>query len=246
VLSHTPRPADDATPASASLAVRAYTAPSASAECVRLEIDGIGAADAFVARAVPGAAELLFAAPAPAPVRVLHRRTAHLTPLPPTGAAGLRVTLRAVPDHLGAMRPDAVVALWSLAEQEPADPSADDDRPATGAPPDRRGAARIALRRPVDVHPPGVVTGIAAHTEDLSETGVGLAGAPSLARGDLVRLRVLLDGDRALEAIGEVRRRASPDRHGLQLIHMRPQDRLWLERWLAVHREQATIFAPPT
>jgi hypothetical protein len=246
---------DDAMPASASLAaVRAYAAASVTAECVRLEIDDIGAVDAFVARAVPGAAELLFAGPAPAPARVLHRRSARLTPLPPAGTAELRVTLRALPDAHGAIRADAIVALWAVAAAEPAvtppprSPlAAPAPAPAAPAPAasERRGAVRVALRRPVNIHRPGVITDITAQTEDVSETGVSLTGAPALARGDLVRLRLLLDGGRPLDAIGEVRRRTGRGHHGLQLVHLRPQDRLWLERWLTIHREHATIFAPP-
>jgi hypothetical protein len=243
-------------PASASLAaVRAYAAASVTAECVRLEIDDIGAVDAFVARAVPGAAELLFAGPAPAPARVLHRRPARLTPLPPAGTAELRVTLRALPDARGAVRADAIVALWAAAAGEPEAtppprsplvvPAPEPAAPAPASAPERRGAVRVALRRPVSIHRPGVVSDIAALTEDVSETGVSLTGAPALARGDLVRLRLLLDGGRPLDAIGEVRRRTGQGHHGLQLVHLRPQDRLWLERWLAIHREHATIFAPP-
>lgn len=224
--------------AAADHAARAYRAASVAPECVRLQLDGLGAVDAFVTRAVAGAAELLFAAPPPVPARVLHRRTARLSPVPPAGADELRVTLRVLPDAAGGLRPDAVLALWDAA------PGASSPAPAPPPVPaaNRRAAVRLALHRPVTIVRPGDHTGVPARTEDLSAGGLAVAGGPVLTRGDVVRLRLLLDGGRPLEAVGEVRRRAGGGRHGLRLVQLRPQDRLWLERWLAAHREPAKIF----
>ncbi|MCW2999406.1 MAG: PilZ protein [Solirubrobacterales bacterium] len=201
----------------------------ADPERVRLTVPGLGGVDALVARAVPGAAELVFTGQPPAPARLLHRRVARIASVPPAAPGELRATLLAVPDARGALRPDVVHAVL--------------DRPdaqlAPQPPPDRRTATRVSAWRAVIVHHPGQAHGIRARTEDVSLDGVGLRGAVELARGDLVRLRITLDDQRALDAVGEVRRRTGVDGHGVQLVRMRPQDRLWLQRWLAAQRAAA-------
>lgn len=195
------------------------------AEYVRVVLPGLGAATALVAKAVPGAAELVFVETPPAPARTLHRRRARLQSVSPAPPAELDATLLAVPDGRGVLRADAVRALLE-------DPPETVEAEAVG---DRRSAFRVPVSRTVSIHQPGEISGVVARTEDVSAVGIAVAGAVDLARGDLVRLRVLLDGARPLDAIGEVRRARASGRHGLQLVRMRPQDRLWLERWLAAH-----------
>jgi hypothetical protein len=224
-------------------------AHSALPERVRLTIPGLGAVEAWVARAVPGAAELVFAARPPAPARLLHRRAAILDALAATAPGPLHALLLAVPDARGALRPDAVHALFDAAAlgapagaavpaaARPAPPGAA-SRPAF----ERRAADRVQVLRAVSLHHPGVAAGIHARTDDVSAAGVGIVGAYELTRGDVVRVRLMLEQTRALEAIGEVRRQHTGSaRHGVQLVRMRPQDRLWLERWLA--RERAAALA---
>jgi hypothetical protein len=207
----------------------------ADPERVRLTVPGLGEVDALVARAVPGAAELVFAGEPPAPARVLHRRVARIASLAPAPPDELRATLLAVRDAGGRLRPDVVHALL---EQPGAQLTPQ-------VPPDRRTSARVSVLRAVSIHHPGQVRGIQARTQDVSPAGVGLRGAVALARGDLVRLRITLDDQRALEAVGEVRRRTGLDGHGVQLVRMRPQDRLWLQRWLAAQRAAALAPSPP-
>lgn len=231
-------------------------------ERVRLTVPGLGAVEAWVARAVPGAAELVFNGQPPAPARVLHRRAAVLQSLPPDPPARVEATLLAVPDRRGTLRADIVHALLAVPDMpapvapEPVAGSAEPVAPApapgltvraadvhaayAAAPAaERRGAERVHVLRAVAIHHPGTLRPVHARTEDVSEQGLALAGAYELSRGDLVRLKVMLDEHRPLEAIGEVRRGASAGRHGVQLVRMRPQDRLWLERWLATERAAA-------
>lgn len=219
-------------------------------ERVRLTVPGVGAVDAVVVRAVPGAAELLLTGPPPAPARVLHRRPARIASLPPAPPDVLPATLLAVPDAHGALRADLVLALFAIrpgdAAPAPADPAAAggaDDAPA-GAP-DRRAAIRVPVLRAVSIHHPGVVTGIQARTQDVSAAGLSLRGTSALVLGDLVRLRLMLDREHPLDAVGEVRRRAGADHHGVQLVRMRPQDRIWLQRWLAAQQQAPAAPAGP-
>ncbi|MCW3017241.1 MAG: PilZ protein [Solirubrobacterales bacterium] len=198
-------------------------------ERVRLTVPGLGGVNALVARAVPGAAELVFEGEPPAPARVLHRRSARMSSLPPSPPAELVATLLAVPDARGALRPDVIHALLEQPDIELVSPARRD----------RRTDARVTVLRAVSIHHPGEATGIRARTEDVSLQGVGLRGAAELARGDLVRLRILLDDQRVLHAVGEVRRRTGHDGHGVQLVRMRPQDRTWLQRWLTAQRAAA-------
>ncbi|UTI65279.1 PilZ domain-containing protein [Paraconexibacter antarcticus] len=232
-------------------------------ERVRLTVPGLGAVEAWVARAVPGAAELVFNGLPPAPARVLHRRAAVLQSLPPDPPGRVEATLLAVPDRRGTLRADIVHALLAVPDLPPRapGPAAPEPGPAgsAGSPapgravraadvhaayaaapaPERRGAERVHVLRAVAIHHPGTARPVHARTEDVSEQGLAVAGAYELSRGDLVRLKVMLDEHRPLEAIGEVRRGASAGRHGVQLVQMRPQDRLWLERWLAAERAAA-------
>lgn len=223
-------------------------------ERVRLTVPGLGAVEAWVARAVPGAAELVFNGQPPAPARVLHRRAAVLQSLPPDPPGRIEATLLAVPDRRGTLRADIVHALLAVPDGPAPALDALDAPDAPGLTvrpadvhaayaavpaPERRGAERVHVLRAVAIHHPGTARPVHARTEDVSEQGLAVAGAYELSRGDLVRLKVMLDEHRPLEAIGEVRRGASAGRHGVQLVRMRPQDRLWLERWLAAERAAA-------
>ncbi len=198
-------------------------------ERAQLIVPGLGAVQVLVARAVPGAAELVFLDDPPAPARVLHRRHVRLTSVPPTPAAERRAMLLAVPDARGSLRVDVVHALLHdpLAELHGTVPQ------------ERRTAARVTVLRAVSIHHPGQVVGAQALTYDLSVGGVGVRGAVELSRGDIVRLRIALEQARPVDAIGEVRRTAGVDGHGLQLVRMRPVDRLWLQRWLTDQRAAA-------
>jgi hypothetical protein len=198
-------------------------------ERAHLIVPGLGAVDVLVARAVRGAAELVFLEEPPAPARMLHRRHVRITSVPPAPAGEHRAMLLAVPDSRGALRTDIVHALLH-------DPL--DELHGT-VPEDRRTGVRISVLRAVSVHHPGQVVGAQALTSDLSVGGVGLRGAVELARGDVVRLRIALEEARPVDAIGEVRRTAGLDGHGVQLVRMRPVDRLWLQRWLAAQRAAA-------
>ncbi|WP_354700770.1 hypothetical protein DSM112329_01057 [Paraconexibacter sp. AEG42_29] len=218
--------------ASAAAAYGVAAATVAPAELARLVVPGVGSARVLVTRAVEGAAELVFAEAPPAPTRTLHRRVVLLTSLPPAPAAERVATLLAVPDEHGRLRTDTV---WAVLEA-PVDGTGPVPHTAAPSAAERRSAIRVPVDRTISIHHPGVVAGMVARTEDLSAAGVAVSGAAALTRGDLVRLRLRLDGGRPLDAIGEVRRRDAADRHGLQLVQMRPQDRLWLERWLAAHR----------
>lgn len=198
-------------------------------ERVRLTVPGLGVADVLVARAVPGAAELVFLEEPPAPVRMLHRRSVRITSLPPAPTAERRGLLLGVPDARGDLRPDVVHALLH-------DPL---DELEGSVPHERRTGVRVTVLRAVSVHHPGQVVGAQALTSDVSIGGIGVRGAVELARGDIVRVRVALEEERPLEAIGEVRRQAGAGEHGLQLVRMRPADREWLQRWVSAQRAAA-------
>lgn len=196
---------------------------------MRLTVPGLGAVDVLVARAVPGAAELVFLEQPPAPVRMLHRRSVRISSVPPAPGAERRGMLLGVPDARGRWRADVIHALLH-------DPLGELHGSVA---PERRTGVRVSVLRAVSVHHPGQVVGAPALTSDVSIDGVGLRGAVELARGDIVRLRIALEEERPVDAIGEVRRQAAAGDHGLQLVRMRPVDREWLQGWLAQQRAVA-------
>ncbi len=198
-------------------------------ERAQLTVPGIGSVAVLVARAVPGAAELVFAADPPAPARMLHRRQVCVAPIPPAASAARRAMLLAVPDSRGALRADVMHAVFENPLEELH----------ASVQPERRTAARTTVLRAVSVHHPGRVVGVQALTQDLSLDGIGLRGAVELSRGDVVRLRISLEHAEPVDAIAEVRRAVGADAHGLQLVRMRASDRVRLQGWLAEQRAAA-------
>jgi hypothetical protein len=195
----------------------------ASPERVRLVVPRVGMVEALVARAVPGAVELVFTAVPPARPRFLHRRTGRVESLGPAPEAVVG-TLLAVPTPSGGVREDAVhvlyahVAPWETPAAAPAAAS------------DRRGHERISTRRPASVRMAD--RWVAATTRDLSATGALLSGAPLLVPGQRVEVRLDLLPMESIRARGAVTRSSADGLQGLRLEHMAPQDRLFLHRWL--------------
>jgi hypothetical protein len=213
----------------------------ASPERVLLVIPRVGAVEAHVARAVPGAVELLFAAAPPASPRFLHRRTARVESL---GEATEVVigTILAVPAPSGRVREDAVHVLYAHVAP-PADAPAGGDVIGAGlappAPPNRRAHDRISAERPVCVKMAD--RWIAATTRDVSAGGALLTGAQALIPGRLVEVRLELLPTDGIRATGSVTRSGPGGTRGLRLEQMAPQDRLFLRRWLAT---RAGLLAP--
>jgi hypothetical protein len=216
----------------------------ASPERVRLVVPGLGSVDAHVARAVPGAVELLFASVPPAPPRFLHRRTGRVESLA-TVAEVVVGTLLAVPAPSGGVRADAVHVLYAhVAPWEAATPQAPSGAmPAAAAAPvpsaDRRGHERISAQRPASVRMAD--RWVAATTRDLSATGALLSGGPVLTPGRLVEVRFELLPMESVRATGAVTRSSADGLHGLRLERIAPQDRIFLHRWLQSRR---SLLAP--
>lgn len=85
---------------------------------VQLVIDRFGVVDAIVARMVPGAAELRLVGRAPAPMHVLHRRTARTHSVDRDPAEVMTGTVLAVPGPGGAVRDDIVHFLFADVVEE--------------------------------------------------------------------------------------------------------------------------------
>jgi hypothetical protein len=200
----------------------------ASPERVRLVVPRVGSVEAHVARAVPGAVELLFAEAPPAPPRFLHRRAGRVESLAPTPAVVVGTVL-AVPTASGGVRDDAVHVLY--AHVAPWEPAPTTPPTATG---DRRHYERVSADRPAAVRMAD--RWVAATARDLSATGAGLAGAPLLSPGRLVEVRLDLLPMESIRATGAVMRSSADGLQGLRLEHMAPQDRIFLRRWLQSRR----------
>lgn len=184
---------------------------------VRVLVDGGPQLEALLARAAPGAAELVLVGRAGAGARFLHRRRATLV----DDAEGRRldVTLLAVAGDGGRVRDDVVHAV-----------SLGPDRSGQ-----RREHARITVVRPVTVVPEGLERGwLRARTRDLSAGGALVSGLADLDPGH--RLRLLLDladqHDTQVDVPATVVRVQQDGLRALDFGALRDGDRDRIARWI--------------
>lgn len=191
----------------------------ATAPTLRVLVHGGPAMEALLARAVPGAAELVLVGGPPLQARFLHRRAATL--VSEEEQRRLDVTLLAVEGD-GRVRDDVLHAVW--------------------APSQRREHARITVVRPVTLVPEGLGRGwLRGRTRDLSAGGALVSGVPDLPPGH--RLRVLMDladrEDTQVDVPATVVRTDEPGLVALGFEELREGERDRIARWVRRREQEA-------
>lgn len=206
-----------------------------SSERVHLVIEGAGRREAAVARAVPGAAELILltsASAAPLPARFLHGRRCRARPADGDGSLSVEGTLRAVPDDEGCIREGVIQLLTDVPE------TADDEDAPPSAPPQRRVHDRVDAIRPVTVVPERFGAGwLDLRTRDISSGGVLVEDDGVLRTGERVRLVLELGSGVPLGASGRVVRTSEEGLAGIRFDPLGSVEARRLERHLELRRQ---------
>lgn len=203
-------------------------------EPVTLEITGIGALDALVVRAVPGAAEL--AVPGALPARYVAGRRCRLEAGSGTLVAARRTdgtirddVLHLVLDPVAAPAPRHVVGAAAYTAIRP-QPAAEQ----------RRAFDRVELVRPVLLVPDRTGNAwIDGKTQDLSPGGARISGASRLRRGDRLRLLLELGPGALVDGGGEIVRVDADGVAGVRLDRVSARDQKILARYLRARQAAA-------